>query len=114
MEVSVLVIRLIAGIYGFLLFSQLVKMLFPNIDIPLGSEVWKERFCWFTLITTASLILFFFLLESGFATFIPSINPNLSFDYLEKYEPELGKFIDQIPTLIHNFFDDVGSFFREL
>ncbi len=114
MTLTVLILRVLAGIYGTLLLAQLVKMIFPNIDIPLGSEVLKERVYWLTLVTTISCIIIFFLLESGLASFITALNPSLSIDFLKDYEPEIGTAVEQIPALIRRFWDDTLSFFRDL
>jgi len=112
MEPSIVVIRVIAGIYGFLLFAHLIKLLFRNVDIPLVSEGMKDAFYWGTLISVTALIITFFLLESGLATFIPSLNPDWSLDYLEKYIPDIGIAIDDIPDFLRSRFNEWLSFLR--
>lgn len=92
MDLSTAIAQVVLGIYGFLLFAQLVKMIFPNIDIPLGSEEVKEGFCWGVLISVVALIAFYFLVESGLSTFLPALN----FDWLPDYLKDLLEYLENL------------------
>lgn len=92
MDLSTAIVQIVLGIYGFLLFAQLIKILFPNIDIPLGSEEIKDGFFWGILVSVVAMIGIYFLVESGLSTFLPA----LDLDWLPDYLKDLLEYLENI------------------